>query len=220
MLFSTGVSLASAGGLVLTALGMVLTPGPNMVYLISRSVSQGRTAGLISLIGTGTGFLIYMAIANLGLAVVFVAVPPIYTGLKAAGVMYLGYLAWQALKPGGKGPFDVQALQRDSKGKLFRMGLFTNLLNPKAAIMYLALIPQFINPSQGSVIAQGFTLGFLQILTSMVVNGLIVLSAASIALFMNQRPTWASWQRRITGGMLGLVALLLAFEIPERAHVP
>lgn len=84
--------------------------------------------------------------ANLGLAAVFVLVPWLFMGFKAVGAAYLGYLAWQALKPGGRGLFETQALQRDSVGRLFRMGLITNLLNPKAAIMYLALIPQFIDP--------------------------------------------------------------------------
>ena len=219
-MLGTGVSAAAMGGLILTALGMVLTPGPNMMYLVSRSISQGRVAGIISLAGTGLGFLIYLAAANLGLAVLFVNVPPLYIGLKAAGVVYLGYLAWQALKPGGKGPFDLHAVDRDRPSALFRMGLVTNLLNPKAAVMYLALIPQFIDPARGSVLVQGFTLGFLQIAVSLTVNGLIVFSAAAVAGFVGRRPTWALWQRRISGGLLGGVALLLAVEVPALAHHP
>jgi threonine/homoserine/homoserine lactone efflux protein len=146
-------------GMSLTALGMVLTPGPNMMYLVSRSVSQGRRAGLVSLAGTFVGFLVYMTMANVGLAVIFVAVPWLYIGFKAAGAMYLGYLAWQALRPDGTGLFETRELPRDPNWKLFRMGLVTNLLNPKAAIMYLALIPQFIDPARGHVVLQGFTLG-------------------------------------------------------------
>lgn len=162
-LFGSGVSAAAAAGMTLAALAMVLTPGPNMIYLLSRSISQGRWAGLISLVGTGVGFVIYMAMANLGLAVVFLAVPWLFIGVKIVGVIYLGYLAWQALKPGGRGLFDTRPLRRDSAAKLFGMGLMTNLLNPKAAIMYLALIPQFIDPSAGSTTAQGFVLGSIQI---------------------------------------------------------
>jgi threonine/homoserine/homoserine lactone efflux protein len=109
MLISTGAAL----GMAVTALGMVLTPGPNMMYLVSRSISQGRTAGLISLIGTGVGFIVYMTMANVGLAVVFVAVPWLFIGFKAAGAAYLGYLAWQALKPGGRGLFETRELGRD-----------------------------------------------------------------------------------------------------------
>lgn len=215
----TGVSLIAAGGMALTALGMVLTPGPNMVYLVSRSVSQGPAAGMISLAGTCAGFIIYMTMANLGLAMVFVAVPWLYTAMKAAGVLYLAYLAWQALKPGGRGVFEVGALPRDSARKLFRMGLLTNLLNPKTAVMYLALIPQFIDPGRGGTVVQGFSLGTIQIAVSMLVNALIVVGAGSISAFLSSRPSWTKWQRRVTGSALGLVAVLLAREVSEKARV-
>ena len=93
----------AAAGMAATALGMVLTPGPNMMYLVSRSISQGRVAGLISLTGTATGFVIYMVMANLGLATVFVLVPALYIAFKAAGTLYIAYLAYNALRPGGSG---------------------------------------------------------------------------------------------------------------------
>jgi threonine/homoserine/homoserine lactone efflux protein len=217
-LFGTGVSPAAALGLALTALAMVLTPGPNMLYLVSRSISQGRVAGLISLAGTGVGFATYMLTASLGLAVVFVAVPWLYMGFKAAGVAYLGYLAWQALKPGGRGVFEVHEVHRDRPAKLFRMGLMTNLLNPKAAVMYLALIPQFVVPAAGHTTVQGLVLGSIQILVSVTVNALIILGAGSLASLLAARPTWATRQRRISGTLLGAVALLLAKEVPQRAR--
>lgn len=198
---------------------MVLTPGPNMMYLVSRSVSQGRRAGLVSLAGTFVGFLAYMTMANIGFAVIFVTVPWLYIGFKAAGATYLGYLAWKALRPGGRGLFETSELSRDPNWKLFRMGLMTNLLNPKAAIMYLALIPQFIDPSHGHVVLQGFALGTVQIAVSMTVNSLIILAAGSIAGAVRARPAWASWQRRVTGTLLGTVAVLVAREVPERARV-
>jgi threonine/homoserine/homoserine lactone efflux protein len=213
------ISTAAALGMAVTALGMVLTPGPNMMYLVSRSISQGRGAGLISLGGTAAGFLVYMTMANLGLAVVFVVVPWLFMAFKAAGAAYLAYLAWQALKPGGRGLFETQTLDRDSPGRLLRMGLITNLLNPKAAIMYLALIPQFIDPARGHTTAQGFMLGGVQITVSMVVNATIVIAAGSIASLIARRPSWATWQRRITGTLLGAVAVMLAREVPARARV-
>jgi threonine/homoserine/homoserine lactone efflux protein len=204
--------------MAVTALGMVLTPGPNMMYLVSRSISQGRGAGLISLGGTAAGFLVYMTMANLGLAVVFVVVPWLFMAFKAAGAAYLAYLAWQALKPGGRGLFETHTLERDSAGRLFRMGLITNLLNPKAAIMYLALIPQFIDPTRGHTTAQGVVLGGVQITVSMVVNATIVVAAGSIASLIAHQPSWATWQRRITGTLLGGVAIMLAREVPGRAQ--
>lgn len=100
------ISPLAAAGMALAALGMALTPGPNMVYLASRGISQGRGARMVSLAGTGVGFLVYLVVANLGLGIVFVTVPWLYVGLKAAGVAYLAYLACLALRPGGRGVFD------------------------------------------------------------------------------------------------------------------
>ncbi|QEU89876.1 LysE family translocator [Streptomyces kanamyceticus] len=205
--------------MALVELGLALTPGPNMVYLVSRSVSQGRAAGLVSLIGTAVGFVVYMASANLGLAVVFIAVPWLYIGLKAVGAAYLAFLAWQTLRPGGRGLFEPRSLQRDSHWRLFRMGLITNLLNPKVAILYLALIPQFIDPARGHTTAQGFALGAVQIAVGLTVNGLIVLAAGSVAALLKSRPAWAKWQRWATGSLLGVVAIALAREVPARARV-
>ncbi|MDF2847215.1 MAG: LysE family translocator [Oerskovia sp.] len=211
------VGTAAVLGMTAVALGMVLTPGPNMVYLVSRSISQGWQAGMVSLAGTAVGFLVYMTTANVGLAAVFVVVPWLYVALKVAGAGYLLYLAWRTLRPGGRGPFEEQDLPRDSRGRLFRMGLLTNLLNPKAAIMYLALIPQFIDPAAGDVMAQGFVLGGVQIGVSMVVNAAIVLAAGSIAVFLRARPTWMRWQRRATGTLLGAVGVKLAIDAPSPA---
>lgn len=204
------ISIASAAGIALVALGMVLTPGPNMIYLVSRSVSQGWRAGLVSLLGTITGFIIYMTMANLGLAEVFLTARWLYQVVTLAGAAYLLYLAWQALRPGGVALFQARELPWDPPAKLLRMGLLTNLLNPKAAIMYLALIPQFITPGRGHLIAQGFVLGGIQISVSAAVNATIVLAASGISAFLSTRPAWLRWQRRITGTLLAAVGIHLA----------
>src|SRR3984885_13331542 len=97
----------------LVSLGMVLTPGPNMVYLISRSICQGRRAGLISLGGVALGFVVYMLCAALGITALLLAVPFAYDALRFGGALYLLWLAWQAVKPGGHSPFQVRALPAD-----------------------------------------------------------------------------------------------------------
>lgn len=204
--------------MALIALGMVITPGPNMMYLVSRSISQGWRAGIVSLAGTLMGFLIYMTMANVGLAAVFVLVPSLFVGLKVLGAAYLLFLAWQTLKPGGKSAFETFELPHDSRLKLFRMGLVTNLLNPKAATMYLALIPQFIRPDLGSTVAQGFALGGVQMTVSMMVNTGIVLTAGITATTLQRRSSWMRWQRRITGTLLGAVGVKLALDAPTPAH--
>nr|WP_210307636.1 LysE family translocator [Pseudochrobactrum saccharolyticum] len=191
---------------------MVLTPGPNMVYLISRSICQGRTAGLISLGGVALGFVFYMLCAALGITAIVMAVPYAYDALRFGGALYLFYLAWQAVKPGGRSPFQVKDLPKDSPRKLFMMGFLTNLLNPKIAVMYLSLLPQFISPDHGSVLVQSLALGFTQIIISVTVNAMIAIAAGSIAAFLASRPTWLVIQRWLMGTVLAGLAIRMATE--------
>jgi len=196
----------------LVALGLVVTPGPNMMYLVSRSICQGRRAGLISLGGVGLGFLVYMVAAALGITALLFAVPFAYDVLRLAGAVYLLHLAWQALKPGGRSAFQVRDLPVDSNRRLFAMGFLTNLLNPKAAMLYLSLLPQFIDPARGSVLTQSLVLGSLQIVISLTVNALIATGAGSIATFLGSRPTWMVVQRWLMGTVLAGLGLRMAFE--------
>lgn len=206
------VTLSSVLAVSAVALGMVLTPGPNMMYLVSRSITQGRRAGVVSLAGVALGFLVYLTATNLGLSVVFGAVPELYQGIKLAGAAYLAWLAWQTLRPGGASVFAPRPLDPDSPRRLFTMGLLTNLLNPKAAVMYLSLIPQFVQPSAGNVMMQGFVLGGVQLAVSMAVNLAIVMAAGGIAVFLARRPTWLRVQRYLMGTVLGVIAVKLATD--------
>ncbi len=196
----------------LIALGMVLTPGPNMVYLISRSICQGRKAGLISLGGVALGFVFYMLCAALGITAIVMAVPYAYDALRLGGALYLLYLAWQVLKPGGRSPFQVKDLPKDSDSKLFMMGFLTNLLNPKIAVMYLSLLPQFISPEHGSVLAQSLVLGSVQIAISVSVNAIIAVTAGSLAVVLASHPSWLVAQRWLMGMVLTGLALRMLTE--------
>jgi len=196
----------------LVALGMVLTPGPNMIYLVSRSICQGRKAGLISLSGVATGFVFYMLCAAFGITALFMAVPFAYDALRFGGAVYLLYLAWQAIKPGGRSPFQVRELPVDGPRRLYLMGLFTSLLNPKVAVLYLSLLPQFIHPELGSVLSQALILGSTQITVSVICNGLIASMAGGVAGFLAARPGWALAQRWIMATVLGGLALRMALE--------
>lgn len=196
----------------LVALGMVLTPGPNMIYLISRSICQGKRAGLISLGGIALGFVFYMLCAAFGITAFVFAIPYAYDLLRFGGAAYLLYLAWQALKPGGNAPFSVKEMSVDGPNKLFMMGFITNLANPKIAIMYLSLLPQFIQPDHGSVLSQSLALGCVQIFISLMVNSVIVLVAGSITEFLSSRPSWIKAQRWFMGTVLAGLALKIACE--------
>jgi threonine/homoserine/homoserine lactone efflux protein len=196
----------------LVALGMVLTPGPNMIYLVSRSICQGRAAGLISLGGVALGFVVYMLCAALGITALVFAVPYAYDALRLTGAAYMLYLAWQAVRPGGRSPFQVRALPVDGPRKLFVMGFVTNLLNPKIAMLYLSLLPHFIDPAQGSVLTQSLVLGSVQIAVSVTVNAAIAVAAGSIAVFLAGRPMWLLVQRWIMGTVLAALAIRMATE--------
>lgn len=198
---------------VLLALLMVVTPGPNMLYLVSRSLCQGRRAGLLSLAGVGCGFLFYMTMSVLGISALLLAVPVAFDFLRAVGAAYLAWLAWQALRPRGSGGLALRSLPQDSDRRLFTMGLVTNLLNPKAALLYLSLLPQFIDTSRGSVLLQGLLLGVTQITISMLVNGLLIVTAAWAVGLFSGRPLFARLQRWLMGGVLGGLALRMALEI-------
>ena len=196
----------------LVALGMVLTPGPNMIYLVSRSICQGRTAGLISLCGVAFGFLFYVVAAALGITALIFAVPIAYDALRFGGALYLLWMAWQAVRPGGRSPFQVRELKPDSPKKLFVMGLVTNLLNPKVAVMYLSLLPQFIDPARGGVLGQSLMLGAMQISISISVNATLIMLAGTIAAFLAGRPLWVVVQRWMMGTVLAALAMRMATE--------
>jgi threonine/homoserine/homoserine lactone efflux protein len=197
---------------VLIAIGMVLTPGPNMIYLVSRSIGQGPKAGLISLCGVALGLVIYMLCAAFGITALLFAVPYAYDVLRLAGAAYLLWLAWQAVRPGGQSPFRVRDLPKDRPRKLFLMGFLTALLNPKIAMFYLSLLPQFIDPARGDVFSQSLLLGALQVMTSVSVNTLIVLGASSISLFLGRNPFWMTVQRLVMGTVLAGFAVRMATE--------
>ncbi|WP_126220862.1 LysE family translocator [Burkholderia vietnamiensis] len=196
----------------LVSLGMALTPGPNMLYLISRSICQGRRAGLVSLGGVALGFVFYMFCAAFGITALLLTVPYAYDALRFCGAAYLLYLAWQALRPGGRSAFEVRQLPHDSGARLFAMGFVTNLANPKIAVMYLSLLPQFISPAYGSMLAQSLALGCVQIAVSVSINALIACMAGSIAGFLAGRPLWARTQRWLMGTVLAGLAVRIAVE--------
>ncbi|MDB5486826.1 MAG: LysE family translocator [Reyranella sp.] len=210
------VSLTALVAFGAVALGMVLSPGPNMAYLVSRSICQGRVAGLISLGGVALGFVTYMLLAAFGITALLFAIPYAYDALRLAGAAYLGWLAWSALRPGGRSPFEVHALPPDSPRRLFTMGLLTNLLNPKIAALYLSLLPQFVDADRGDVLGQTLLLGSTQIVISLTVNALIVLAAGSVASFLARRPFWMAAQRWLMGTVLATLAVRMAFDTGRR----
>ncbi|MBK7613550.1 MAG: LysE family translocator [Burkholderiales bacterium] len=191
------------------ALLMAVTPGPNMIYLVSRSLCQGRAAGVMSWFGVVLGFTVHMLCASIGLTALFMAVPLGYELLKFAGAVYLLWLAWQAIRPGARSPFEAKDLPPEPPRKLFMMGLLTSILNPKVAIFYLSVLPQFISPESGSVLIQSLVLGVTQVSIGSSVNLMVTLSAAAIAGWFATNRVWLAVQRYFMGLVLGVLAVKL-----------
>jgi threonine/homoserine/homoserine lactone efflux protein len=201
---------------VVASVLLVLTPGPNLLYLISRTLAQGRPAGLVSMAGTTTGFVVHILAAALGLSAVFVAVPVAYDALRWAGALYLLWLAWDAVRPGGGGNaggmFAPRKLPDAAPARLFRMGLLTSILNPKVALFYLALFPQFVEPARGSVFGQSLVLGATQIVIAVIGDTMFVLAAAAVARWLALRPRWAASQRWVLASVFVAIAAKLALD--------
>lgn len=197
----------------IAALGLVITPGPNMIYLISRSLTQGKKAGVISLLGVICGFMFHILMVSLGLTVILFTVPYAYLTLKSLGVVYLLYLAFQAIKPNGKNIFEPDPhLKGIKSGELFRTGLLTSVLNPKVAVFYVSFFPQFIKPEYGSVLTQSLQLGITQVLVSSSVNLVIVMSASRVAVLFSKHPIWIRIQKWFMASILTGLAVKMALD--------
>lgn len=198
---------------ILAALLLVITPGPNMMYLISRSITQGKKAGILSLAGIIFGFFVHIIMVSFGITALLFAVPMAYNILKITGVLYLLYLAFQAVRPNGKNLFQPnENLSIDKPKKLFSIGFLTSVLNPKIAVFYLSFFPQFIKPAYGSIMTQSLQLGVTQVLVSFTVNFIIVLTAAKIASFFAKKPMWLKVQKWFMAGVLTSMAIKMAFS--------
>ena len=196
---------------VVACIALAITPGPNLVYLVARTVAQGRRAGLVSLAGTTTGFVAHVLAAAFGLSALLAAVPVAYDAVRYLGAAYLAWLAystWRDAKPLPEGVPTPPA----KPGALFRAGVLTSLLNPKVALFQLALFPQFVDPSRGSVLAQSLVLGATQIVIVAGFDTLCVLAAATLKRRLANAGRFAIWSKRLLAGVFGALALRLVLD--------
>jgi threonine/homoserine/homoserine lactone efflux protein len=189
---------------------LALTPGPNWLYLLSRTMCQGTRAGFVSLAGTMSGVTVHMLAAAFGLSLVLLAVPFAFDAIRLAGAAYLLWMAWSTIRDGGG--FEPRPMEPAPDATLFRQALLTGMLNPKVAIFYLSLLPQFIDPARGSVLAQSLILGTVQLLVALPIDGALVLLAGAISRWFADRPLWLRVQRWVLGGAFGALAAWLALE--------
>lgn len=188
---------------------LALTPGPVWVYLLSRTLAQGRRAGYFSLLGVMAGVFVHVLLAAFGLSVVLLAVPLAFDAIKLAGCAYLLWLAYSTLRGGGMS-FTPQPLDAVPDRVLFRQAMMASIVNPKVAVFYLSLFPQFIAPNAGSVLLQSLTLGVVHVVVSTLVDGALVTLAGFLAAWFASRPLWLRTQRWFLGTAFGALAIWLA----------
>ncbi len=202
---------------VLAGAVLIAIPGPNHVYIVTRSLSQGRAAGLASAFGVEAGTLVHIAAAAAGLSAVVASSALAFDVLRYLGAAYLVYLGVRTLFRdealafgGGAAPVPLR--------RVFADGALVNVLNPKVALFFLAFLPQFIDPSRGPVALQVVVLGVILAAIGLASDIGYALTAGVLGGWLRARPGFLRWQRLVTGGIylsLGAVAALTGR--PERA---
>jgi threonine/homoserine/homoserine lactone efflux protein len=204
--------LATLAFFAVACLALTATPGPDMLLIASRSVSQGRGAGFASLAGIQAGTYCHALAAAFGLSQLFLAVPLAYDVVRYIGAAYLLYLAWKAFRSQGTAFDPASGLPRYPAAQMFRQGLLTNLLNPKMALFVLALFPQFVRPEAGSVASQILVLATLLNLIGLVVNGLVIVTASRIGRAFSARKRFRRVPQILLGTVFAGLAARLAFD--------
>lgn len=178
--------LASLALFMTATLALNLAPGPDMLYVSTRSLTQGRRAGVISALGIAAGAVVHTVAIASGLAALLRALPLAYEIVRFAGAAYLIWLGVQALR-GKAGPTSGTQLDRTSEWAVFRQGAVTNILNPKVVLFFLAFLPQFVDPAHGSVALQIVVLGCLFNTSGTIVNIAVAYLAASAGRWLGAR---------------------------------
>ena len=190
-----------------------LTPGPNMAYLAALAAAHGRRAGLMAVAGVTCGLSVYMLAAVLGLTEVFRLYRPLYELLRWSGVAYLLWMAWDAWRSASEA--EIADVLTPSRWILFRRGMVANLLNPKAALFYVTLLPGFIKSDHAPPTTQALILGSIHVMVSIVIHGAIVLGADRAASLLDRARSQA-WISRVLGLSLLVVAAWVAWETRHR----
>ena len=187
-----------------------LTPGPNMGWLALVSLSRGRPAGFAAVAGVTVGLAVWMLAAAFGLTQALLIWPPLFQLIRWAGVVFLLWLAWEAWRGYGDPAAGDGDDHRTVRG-LFLRGLTGNLLNPKAAVFYVALLPTFMRPDHAAPLVQALTLGGLHLVVAVAVHSAIVLGAARVSGAVLAR-TPGPVLRAVMAGGIAIVALWMAWE--------
>jgi threonine/homoserine/homoserine lactone efflux protein len=199
---------------MVAALALNISPGPDMLYVISRSLELGRRAGIVSALGIGVGTLVYTFVTAIGLSALLVSFPIAFELVRFGGATYLVYLGIRMLLAKSSNA-PAQGLGRTNSQDLpsvFRQGVTTNVLNPKVALFFLAFLPQFVDRSQGAFALQMIFLGLLFDTSGTGVNVMVATLAGHVSESLEKRSGFIRFQRLIPAGILIALGLLVALR--------
>jgi threonine/homoserine/homoserine lactone efflux protein len=194
------------------AIAITLVPGPSMLYVASRSIVHGRTAGIWSALGLATGLFIHTVSASLGLSAILVYFPPVFFIIKYLGAAYLIYLGIQMLRTNKRSPLSREKIPELNHVRVYGQGVITEILNPKTALFFLSFLPQFIDPVQGSSTTQMMILGGILVFTALVADLFIAISGGALSRSVLAQPLVQKIQNWLAGTVLIALGLRLAIS--------
>jgi threonine/homoserine/homoserine lactone efflux protein len=215
-MFATIFSAPTFAAFLAASLILAVTPGPGVVYIITQTLGQGRKAGLASISGIALGNLGNAAVASVGLAVVIAASAAAFAVVKLTGAAYLVFLGLKALRTRSTVQ-DAAAPNRISPARLLRDGFFVALLNPKTALFFAALLPQFINPA-GSALGQSMMLGTVFVSIALCTDTIYVYTASALASTLRRRSAWRTYGRYISAASFIGLGIYAAVANPRSAR--
>lgn len=189
---------------------LTIMPGPDMIYVASRALGQGRVAGVLSTFGVIAGTFVHLGLAALGLAELFRYAPWAFDLVRYLGAAYLLYLAWRVARSHDEAGFTAMQGDRAGRWRIFFQGLTTNLLNPKVALFYLSFLPQFVDPERGSVAIQILLLGSCLNGFGLLVKLTVALTAGGLGDWLRRHPRVRRIQAWVTASILAGLALRIA----------
>jgi len=199
---------AYAGVVVL----MALTPGTDNIYVITRTLSFGRTAGFLAASGIALALIVHVTAITFGLSQLFLSAPDLYTAIRWAGIVYLVWLAWRAFRSSSNATLGHERGTAGARIRTVSQAFTLCLLNPKLAVFFIAFLPQFTDPGGASMTVQLFTLGLTFALISLAVFSTAIVFIAPVGDALRGHPNFWKWQARISGSVMGTMALWLALD--------
>lgn len=188
-----------------------VTPGPDMLYIVTRSLTQGSKAGIVSAFGTSLGYAGHTFAAAVGLSGLLMSSTAAFDAVRFAGAAYLLYLGIHTIAQ-GQAPNPQAPVKREDLRSVFRQGLLTNTLNPKVALFFLALLPQFVEPSAGSVTCQFVMLGLIIMCSAFFFGVVLAVAAGRMGGALRRHPRVSRGQQWVTGGLFVALGLRLALS--------